>query len=482
MDDDMQIDAGTNDPVPNSSLFVLLYVQTFLASFGERLWGFAVPMLLATMYPKNMWPAATLAFIETMSGFLSGPTVGALIDRSSRLAIMRVALVGQNVSIVVASGCFYALVWFDLGSADAVPYDKWTFWVPMLCLYLVAALNSVAALADSVSIKKIWVPAICHGNEDLLRSTNASMRRINLLCEVGAPLAFGLMLSFLPKDRAISISILVVVVWNIVSFVPELVTLQAIYNRVPLLAESSIGTSQPVKNPLREALHGWHSYVNHNVFLASLAYALLFVTVLMPGVLMTSFLIFWKIEQWEIAVFRGLCAITGILATLIATPVMKKVGIVRAGVIFSWFQWGFLVPATIAVFLPNFGYVWGLYVFMAMVILSRMGLWGFDLVEVHIMQTGVRSSEAGAINSVEYSATQLGSLLPYLVGIFSNDPTLFVWLVVGSSLSILGAAILFTVWARKKSHGYADLQHQEMPMVPTISSVTSDNTSIDQEE
>jgi iron-regulated transporter 1 len=427
-----------------------------------------------------MWPAAALALIETLSGFLSGPSVGALIDRTGRLSIMRVALIGQNVSIVVASACFYALVWLGLSSENAVPYDKWTFWLPMICLYAVAALNSVAALADSVCIKKVWVPAICNGNDDLLRSTNASMRRINLICEIGAPLVFGLMLSFLPQENAISISLLVVVLWNVASCVPELITLQAIYNRVPTLAQTPAHAGMPTETPLREALNGWRSYVKHNVFLAPFAYALLFVTVLMPGVLMTSFLIYWKIEQWEIAVFRGLCAITGILATVIATPIMKRVGIVRAGVIFSWFQWGFLVPATVAVFLPAFGYVWGLYVFMAMVILSRMGLWGFDLVEVHIMQTGVSAAEAGAINSVEYSATQLGSLLPYVIGIFSNDPTLFVWLVVGSFVSILSAAVLFSIWAKMKSHAF--LAHKGEGVVVLQDSSSRAEASVDQEE
>ena len=145
-------------------------------------------------------------------------------------------------------------------------------------------------------------------------------------------------------------------------------------------------------------------------------------TVLMPGVLMTSYLLDSSVTQWEIAVFRGLCAVTGILATLIATPLMRRVETVRAGVVFSWFQWGFLVPAVAAAFLPVYGFRWGVYVFMGMVILSRMGLWGFDLVEVNIMQTCVDPIEAGKINAVEYSATQLGSLLPYIAGILVNDP------------------------------------------------------------
>jgi hypothetical protein len=44
----------------SNNLFLLLYAQTFLASFGERMWGFAVPMLLATMYPKICGPQQPL--------------------------------------------------------------------------------------------------------------------------------------------------------------------------------------------------------------------------------------------------------------------------------------------------------------------------------------------------------------------------------------------------------------------------------------
>jgi hypothetical protein len=105
---------------PSNEVFVLLYLQTFLASFGERLWGFAVPMLLATMYPKNMWPAATLALIETLCGFLSGPSVGAMIDRTGRLAVMRAALIGQflygwifrRLTLFRMTGGLFGCPWF----------------------------------------------------------------------------------------------------------------------------------------------------------------------------------------------------------------------------------------------------------------------------------------------------------------------------------------------------------------------------------
>ena len=62
---------------PSQKLRLLLYAEASLTSFGERLWGFAIPLLLASLYPESMWPAASVALVETLAGFLSGPWVGA---------------------------------------------------------------------------------------------------------------------------------------------------------------------------------------------------------------------------------------------------------------------------------------------------------------------------------------------------------------------------------------------------------------------
>jgi hypothetical protein len=50
-------------------------------------------------------------------------------------------------------------------SADAVPIGSWRFWMAMIGLYVTAVVNSVCAMLDSVSLSKIWVPAICRGDE-----------------------------------------------------------------------------------------------------------------------------------------------------------------------------------------------------------------------------------------------------------------------------------------------------------------------------
>jgi len=401
-----------------------------------------------------MWPAASLALVETLAAFFFGPYIGVWIDKTSRLLTMRLAVVAQNLALLAASACFYAFIWLELASEGAVPVQKPKFWVTMNLLYFTAGINSVSFLADSVSLKKIWVPAICGANSKSLRSANATMKRINLICEIGGPLTFGCLLSFLPEKNTIPTSLICVVIFNLCCLIPQLIILQNIFVRVSSLQQPPTSEPKSVSNPLLTAFWGWGSYANHHVFLASLSYSFLYVTVLSPGVLMTSFLNYWSISQWEIAVFRGLCAVTGILATVLANPVMEKFGVVNAGIIFSWIQWAFLVPSCIAAFLPSQGYNWGIYLFMAMVILSRMGLWGFDLVEVNIMQTRVLKTEAGKINAVEYSATQFASLIPYICGIFSNNPNFFVWLVLGSAIAVFSAAVLFSYWAVNISRNF----------------------------
>lgn len=132
-----------------------------------------------------------------------------------------------------------------------------------------------------------------------------------------------------------------------------------------------------------QAINGWKRYARHTVFLCSIAYALLYLTVLAPGTLVTSYLIYWQVEQWQIAAWSGLCAVTGMGAAYVTPWVVKRLGTVRAGVVFIWFQTVTLFPAVALSFSPGYFPMAGaLYGFMAMIIVSRMGLWGFDLVEV----------------------------------------------------------------------------------------------------
>jgi predicted acylesterase/phospholipase RssA len=86
-----------------------------------------------------------------------------------------------------------------------------------------------------------------------------------------------------------------------------------------------------------------------------------------------------------------------------------------------------------------------------------MGLWGFDLVEVGLMQSRVAASRAGAVNAAEYSLAQLLGALPLLAAVFLQSAERFEWLVLGSAAAILLAALLVTVYVcRRPKDGRAE--------------------------
>ena len=136
-----------------------------------------------------------------------------------------------------------------------------------------------------------------------------------------------------------------------------------------------------------------YDYSQHTVFLPSLALSLLYLTVLSFSGQMIIYLLSVKgpdgrrptFPTTSIGLLRSLAVILEMLATWLAPAVMKKVGPTRAGLwaiswqlIFSWIavsmNWD-VMPAYISAWLLVSG-----------VILSRVGLWSFDLCVQVIVQ------------------------------------------------------------------------------------------------
>ena len=96
-----------------------------------------------------------------------------------------------------------------------------------------------------------------------------------------------------------------------------------------------------------------------------------------------------------------------------------------------------------AVSLTQQGSVW---IFLACLVLSRVGLWTFDLAERQIMQEFVPEEKRGIINSVEFSLTNVFSLLSFGLGIVWSQPEQFGVIVIISFCAVSLAAVLYTIW------------------------------------
>ena len=342
--------------------------------------------------------------------------------------------------------------------------------------------------------------------------TNAVMQRIDLGCKVAAPAALGFFLQF----AGLYVVLGAVVVWNVVSFFPELLMLLTIYNQnvdllqskdrerlqrkalaaelpttekdlestpaspkeieleeissttekkevveesiLPTSNESSVQTqngnsgdeeeTNPYKRLLISTLKGWKLYFRYNTCLASLAYVMLYWTVLSPGGLFNAYLRINNVQDWVLGTYGGIAAIIGLLATFVEPHMVKKLGIKLTGLSSIWFQFALLSPCILLFFYET---TWVSYLIMVLVSVARFPLWSFDLVERQIMQVSIAEKERGVINSVEGSLTRLATFGISFVAVLFPDIPQFKYLVLSSLISVFSAAVLFSFWSSWKN-------------------------------
>jgi len=85
-------------------------------------------------------------------------------------------------------------------------------------------------------------------------------------------------------------------------------------------------------------------------------------------------------------------------------------------------------------------------IFLTLIIFSRIGLYGFEVGEITIIQYGVEENIRGEISSVESSLTSLASLAIFVAGYIIREPSNFIWLVWGSVIFISTGALLYAAW------------------------------------
>ena len=141
-------------------------------------------------------------------------------------------------------------------------------------------------------------------------------------------------------------------------------------------------------SPLQAYLAAAWLYYHHPLFLPSIAYCLLYVSILSFGGIMTAYLSSSLIDlpAWLLAVGRGAAALVGIIATLsIPSLIASRLSLVHTGTLCLLLQClclcmavlAFLLPASSSLFLP---------LLFTGLISSRFGLWGYDLCETQLMQ------------------------------------------------------------------------------------------------
>ncbi|KAG8515627.1 Solute carrier family 40 member 1 [Galemys pyrenaicus] len=376
---------------------------------------------------------------------------------------------------------------------------------------------------------------------------NATIRRIDQLTNILAPMAVGQIMTF----GSAVIGCGFISGWNLVSMCVEYFLLWKVYQKTPALAVKAapkveeaelkqlnlhketepkplegthlLGEKDPnihelepeqepscasqMAEPFRTFQDGWVSYYNQPVFLAGMALAFLYMTVLGFDCITTGYAYTQGLSGSILSILMGASAITGIMGTVAFTWLRRKCGLIRTGLISGFAQLSCLILCVISVFMPGspldltvspFKDIRSRFIqtdsmpvptptetpeitlttemhmsngsnpanaFSAMtassesmisvsllfagVIAARIGLWSFDLTVTQLLQENVAESERGIINGVQNSMNYLLDLLHFIMVILAPNPEAFGLLVLISVSFVAMGHIMYFRFSQK---------------------------------
>ncbi|CAH1446018.1 unnamed protein product [Lactuca virosa] len=466
------------DPI-DTSLLVSLYVGHFLARWGARMWEFSVGLYMINVWPDSLLMAAAYGVVESASTTLFGPFVGQWIDNSTYPKVLRIWLITQNLSFIIAGVTVVGL----LISPDLRITNVTAFTLLVVLTNLSGALAVLSTLAGTILIEREWVVVISEGHSsNLLTTMNSRIRRIDLICKLFAPVVTGFIISFV----SLIASAASLAIWNIVSVFLQYWLLNSVYKGIPALQERSkkrgpkstiatqhehassstsqeqliqhhdtedlsedVSSSNPIVRKFirmfsnSSFIRAWRVYLQQDVVLPGVSLALLYFTVLSFGTLMTATLEWDGIPVYIIGMGRGISAIIGISATFLYPSMETRISTLRTGLWSIWSQWACLLVCVGSIWVKN--NTTSAYLLMAGVAASRLGLWTFDLSVIQQMQDQVSESDRAVVGGVQNSIQSFWDLMTYIMGLLISNPEDFWKLILVSFWLVTIASIMYSV-------------------------------------
>ncbi|XP_075883168.1 ferroportin isoform X1 [Nelusetta ayraudi] len=369
----------------------LIYVSGALSMWGDRMWHFAISVFLIELYGRNLLLTAVFGLVVAGSVLLLGALIGDWVDRNPRNKVAHASLFIQNISVTVCS-IVLMLVFLYKQRIEQI----WDGWLTVVCYTVVIVLADVANLASTaltIAIQRDWIVVITGYNRGHLAGMNATMRRIDQVTNILAPLAVGQVMTLASNVVGCGF----ILGWNLVSLIVEFFFLSRVYRIVPALSikppveeEAQVcqqriegGRAQDEAQPAALAegncnasLHlkeitslplcfrrfrwlvstckdGWKAYYRQPVFLAGMGLAFLYTTVLGFDCITTGYAYTQGISGSLLSLLMGVSAITGLLGTVMFTRLRKTYGLVNTGIISSCIHLGCLLLCVCSVFAPG---------------------------------------------------------------------------------------------------------------------------------
>uniref|UniRef100_A0A914VPH1 Solute carrier family 40 member n=1 Tax=Plectus sambesii TaxID=2011161 RepID=A0A914VPH1_9BILA len=340
-----------------------LYCSYAFSSWGDRLWQFALSLILVQI-GEDLRLVAINGFVTCLFVLIFASSIGVWIDKTARLTAARTTLTVNNIT-VAASAAFMLTIFVWKDALD----NTWNGWLRTILIssaIFLCSVSTLASLGTKIAITKDWVVAMSADDGNKLADMNAMMLRIDLTAMILSPLIAGQLMTSI----SVVAGCLFIAVWNICSWGVEFWLLNTVYRSVPALAVKQspdqaleIISSQNLDHPdtprnadvpgtpknetqrnccyftswggLRSVAEGWHSYYHQSVFPAAFGLSLLYMTVLGFDGITTGFAYSQGLQENMLALAQGVGALVGISGTLLYPRLKAKIGLFRTG-LFSY--------------------------------------------------------------------------------------------------------------------------------------------------
>lgn len=372
----------------------LMYLGHSLSTWGDRMWHFAVSLFLVELYGNSLLLTAVYGLVVAGSVLLLGAIIGDWVDKNPRLRVAQTSLIVQNVSVIIC-GIILMVVFLYKNELMSMYHG----WLLTLCYILVITIANIANLASTamgITIQRDWIVVVAGEDRSKLADMNATVRRIDQLTNILAPMAVGQIMTF--GSPVIGCGF--IAGWNLMSMCVEYMLLWKVYQKTPALAikagkkdddqelkqlnikvidANSNNNEKPpehiclvteknivaaeipkepscgdkIQEPFRTFKNGWIAYYNQSVFWAGMGLAFLYMTVLGFDCITTGYAYTQGLSGFVLSLLMGASAISGIMGTVAFTWLRKKCGLVRTGFISGIAQLTSLVLCVISVFMPG---------------------------------------------------------------------------------------------------------------------------------
>uniref|UniRef100_A0A3B3CLF3 Solute carrier family 40 member n=1 Tax=Oryzias melastigma TaxID=30732 RepID=A0A3B3CLF3_ORYME len=204
---------------------------------------------------------------------------------------------------------------------------------------------------------------------------NATMRRIDQVTNILAPLAVGQVMTLASNVVGCGF----ILAWNLISLIVEFFFLSRVYRIVPALSvkpptdedsqaltEGNCNLSMHSKDITNVPLcfrrfrwlvstckDGWMAYYHQPVFLAGMGLAFLYTTVLGFDCITTGYAYTQGISGSLLSLLMGVSAVAGLMGTIMFTRLRKTYGLINTGIISSCLHLGCLLFCVCSVFAPG---------------------------------------------------------------------------------------------------------------------------------